>query len=645
VDSVFGRRTDRLPSERHLSPRVGFSWQLGGSPPEAGRPSSPPRYVIRGGIGEFRSQPPIGLAAQARAATGLAQSSAEVFCSGAAVPTPDWPSYWADPGAIPAECASGPPPPGGLTPARTVTLLAEGFEAARAWRGSLGVEKRLTQIFRFTLEGGFAVGVSQVGYRDLNLAAAPRFTLAEEAGRPVYVAPDDIAPASGAPRFAASRVDSAFGHVIEAGSYLRSRSLQLTAGLGGIVGRGVMLQLSYTLQRARDQATGARGGATAGDPNVAEWARSDFERRHSVLATITYPLGRSVEITSVGRMASGAPFTPQVGGDVNGDGSRNDRAFVFAPDETTAVGQGMQRLLASASDGVRECLGVQTGRIAGRNSCTGPWQYTLDFQLNWRPAMLGLNRRLTVSLVTVNFLRGLDELLHGSAGARGWGLMTRPDNTLLYVTGFDPATRRYSYQVNERFGATYGSATAFRPPFQVGLQVRMTVGPDRMRQALDAMRAGGGRGVMMMGGPGGPGGELRGAAIAPAEMLNRLAGALPNPAQVVLEMRDSLKLDSGQIALLTPVRDSLAARNDQRVDSLRRVIAREGNNPERLMRLLPVLRPLFEAARDEIGQALVTVRAVLTPEQWAMAPESLRTMPVGRPFQIRGPGPGRPERP
>ena len=638
VDSAFGRRTDRLPTETHVSPRAGFTWTLGSSAGPGGpggfgggggggggfRQFSAPTLVIRGGFGEFRSQPSTGLAAQARSATGLAQSAAEIVCAGSDVPPPDWNQYWTDPSKIPSQCAAAGPPVT-FQPLRSVTLFSPDFEAPRAWRASLGIEKRLTQIFRFTVDASFARGVAQTGYRDLNLNLANHFPLTAESSRPVYVGVQDIDPATGVTRLTASRLDTVFGRVIEASSNLQTRAFQVTTGIGGVVGPGIQLQLSYTWQRARDQQSGARGGSTAGDPNVVEWARSDFERQHSFLATVTVPVSQSVEITSIGRVTSGAPFTPMVGGDINGDGSRNDRAFIFAPVGATAEALAMQQLLAVAPSGVRDCLLAQVGAIALRNSCTGPWQGTLDFQLNWRPTILGLNRRLTMSVVTVNFLHGFDELLHGVNGAKGWGLITRPDNTLLYVTGFDSTSKSFTYQVNDRFGATYGSANAFRPPFQIGFQMRMTIGPDRVRQALDAMRAGGSRGFSGIG--------FRGPVFNLETMISRIDSVLPNPAGVVLAMRDSLHLDSGQVTLLVPVRDSLTARNAVRVDSLRGTAQRAGNSPD-IARLMPILRPLFQEARSDVAQSVVTVKAILTAEQWAKVPESVRN------FQAQGPRPG-----
>ncbi len=653
VDSAFGRRTDRLPSEWQLSPRVGFTLSLGGVQiPGAGGGAgrgfgggggfngrTAPTLVIRGGIGEFRSQPPANLVAQARGATGFASSSGEIVCNGAGVPVPAWDQYWLDPANIPSQCASAGPTPG-FQAARSVTVLADGFEAPRAWRGSLGVEKRLTQILRFTVDGSLSRGVAQSGQRDLNLNATQRFALSAEGNRPVYVTPADITPTTGTPRFTASRVDSAFAQVLEASSNLHSRSEQVTVALGGVFGRGIVLNSSYTWQRARDQATGLRGGNTAGDPNVAEWATSAFQRTHSLLTTITYPVSRSFEVTSIARMTSGTPYTPLVGGDVNGDGSRNDRAFIFAPGTATAEAQAMQRLISDATGGARDCLLSQVGRVAQRNSCTGPWQYSLDFQMNWRPTQFGLNRRLTVSLVTQNFLRGVDELLHGVDGAKGWGLAARPDNTLLYVAGFNQATQQYAYSVNERFGSTAGTATAYRPPFQIGINMRLTIGPDRGRAALDAMRGGGGRG------PGGPGGGFGGdggfgrpnmGSIA-AGMLARLDSALPNPASAALDLRDSLRLTPQQIRLLEPLRDSLLARNRASRDSMRALLAAAGNNPDP-QRLMPALRPQFEALRNSVSEASVTVRAILTEEQWAKMPEAVRNFQAGQGF---GPRPGQP---
>ena len=206
-----------------------------------------------------------------------------------------------------------------------------------------------------------------------------------------------------------------------------------------------------------------------------------------------------MDYTVVGRFNSGAPFTPTVGGDINGDGARNDRAFIFDPASTAdpAVAGAMSRLLEGASGRVRECLESQMGQIADRNSCRNPWSYVLDVRANVRPTLPRFGRRLSLSVDAVNTLGGLDRLLHGSQGLRGWGEQNRADAVLLYPRGFDPVAGGFRYEVNERFGNSRQQNRAFRNPFQIQVQGRLAVG--RQQQGFGGMA-----GAVMGGGPGHP---------------------------------------------------------------------------------------------------------------------------------------------
>ncbi|MBA2626736.1 MAG: carboxypeptidase regulatory-like domain-containing protein [Gemmatimonadales bacterium] len=614
VGMSFGVRTDRLPSETHLSPRAGFTWTLGQAE------GAPPRWTLRGGGGEFRSAMPLSLASVAQASTGLTTSEAQFVCVGSGSPTPDWTAYMANPGSIPDECVTGGPTIASSAP--NAVVFAKDFSAPRSWRTSLGAQRTLTPLIRLSVDASYARGVNQTGFADLNLNTTPAFGLSNESGRPVFVTANQIDPASGAVGFTASRIDPAFGQVVQAGSNLSSDSKQVTASLGGITRKGIIFQTSYTYARARDQlsssgfgTSGFGAATTAGNPNIAEWARSDLERRHSFLTTLTYPIGRSVEITTIARLTSGTPFTPRVGSDINGDGQRNDRAFIFSPAAapTAAVGDAISRLLEAAPGRLRDCLTAQFGSVAGRNSCVGPWQGSLDLQLNYRPTILGLRRQLMISVVTVNLLRGIDDLVHGSGGAHGWGLNTRPDPTLLYVNGFDAATNNFSYAVNERFGATSGTTTAIRSPFQIGVQARLTIGPDRTRQALEGLRRGA---------PGAGG------------LAGQLASRLPNPADSVLAMRDSLGLTADQQAALKHLADSVRKDHEALVTLIQNEVTKAGPSPDPA-RLFAALRPQLQAVQTGAVKALAQVQAVLTPEQWARVPERIRVPRRGGPG---GPG-------
>lgn len=689
VEALFGRRTDRFPTEIHLSPRIGFTWTLGlpdqqpggaggqqgggqgggaqgraggrgaggagggaggrggaGGGPGGGGPfAGLATTVIRGGIGEFRGRAPSGLFTGALDATGLAGAESQLVCIGAAVPTPNWTGYLADPSSIPTMCRDGSTGPNTQNQRPNVTTFDSDFGAPRSWRASLGVQKRFWQRYSFNLDVSYALGTHLYGVRDLNLAATPRFALDAEGGRPVFVNPTAIVPATGAVNNLDSRVQSGYGSVFAVGSGLRSDNRQATLSVNGFTSRGILLSASYTYARSRDQSSFSCCSAqqafasptTDGDPNATPWGTSDLERRHVIVTTATWPVHPSLELTTVARLTSGQPYTPRVGGDINGDGSRNDRAFVFDP-RTTAdplVAAGMTNLLANASGKVRACLEGQMGGIAGRNSCTGPWFPSVDLRMNYRPDRLGLKRNLMISLSLQNPLAGVDRLVNGSE-LKGWGQPQRVDPNLLYVRGFDAATRSFKYEVNERFGDAAGRSAGGvgarggaqnLNPFQVALQVRYTIGPDRVRQAMVAAQAsvrGGGAAAAAGGAPAG-GGEMAG-------MIRRLA---PNTFAQILQLRDTLALDSAQLRSLRVMRDSLDAAIGRLATDVQARLARIGNNADPAA-IAGVMREPGEEVQKMQRKALEAAEKVLTAQQWAKVPERIKTVRAGLPFGGQG---------
>jgi len=622
VDSLFGLRTNDFPSEVKVTPRLGFTWQPGSS-----GGIGPSNWIIRGGGGEFRTPAPTSLFSAAEGATGLANTTQQLVCVGTDVPIPDWSAYLADPNSIPTTCAGGETTPG-ATAKPAVAAFAPDFGAPRAWRASFGVQHRLWDRYGISLDAGYARGVSLSGFRDVNLNTTPQFTLADEGNRPVYVPASSIIASTGAVNPFLSRVNSQYGQVIEIGSDLQSESEQLTFGFNGFTFSGLIFQFSYTYSNARDQNSYSGGSPTAGfaaattggDPNDREWAPSDYLRRHQFLLTATYPVTASLEITAIGRMTSGAPFTPLVGSDINGDGARNDRAFIFNPAVTadTGVAHAMSRLLTSAPGYVRDCLNSQIGQVASRNSCEGPWQPSFDLQINFRPDYFGLNHRLMISLSTVNLLAGVDQLVHGENDLHGWGVTYRPDPTLLYVTAFNPNTNEYIYSVNQRFGATTGLAAAYRVPFQIALQAHLVIGPDQTTDRLRSLFGAGGR----RGGAASGGAE--GAEANASDLASRFGRMVPNPATQILALKDSLALTDSQVTALSAVRDSLDQQNGILADSLRAKVDAAGQNPDPA-RLFAQMRPQLQAARANAQRTLKASEAILTKEQWAKVPDSIKS--------------------
>ncbi|HEX2722209.1 MAG TPA: carboxypeptidase regulatory-like domain-containing protein [Gemmatimonadaceae bacterium] len=616
ADSLFAVRTDLFPTEVHVSPRAGFTYTFGDGQ------SGPAVATIRGGFGEFRGRAASQLFASASNANGLANAQSQIVCVGSTVPLPDWQLFNANPAAVPAACNGTSQQFGNQR--RNIAVFNEDFHVPRVWRASLGANRRIAERYNFSLDASFAHGVAQTSARDMNLDAIPKFVISSEASRPVFAPPTSIVPATGAISLTGSRLQPRFGVVSQINSNLTSDTRQITAAFQGITTSALIMNASYTYTRSTDQAQGfsvigggRSGASTAGNPNRPERATSDQERRHSVVATVNWPITSAIELSAVGRLTSGGFFTPMVGGDINGDGIRNDRSFIYnrasAPD--TAVANGMSRLLAIAPARARECLEAQVSSIAGRNSCSIPWSPSFDLQLNLKPASFGLQRRLTVSFLGINTLAGIDQLLHGK-DIHGWGQPVFPDVTLLYVRGFDPETRRFQYQVNEHFGAANGSRNAFRVPFQVAVQGRLSLGADQARQQMNAMF-----------------GARAGANLSVEEFRERLAHSVRNPVRKILDLNDSAKLEltEEQKARLSAMGDSLQAKADTIIDKLAETLGGRTARNADPVQLNMKMRTGIQDARNLVIEGVKAAHKVLTPEQWARLPEDVRNAEDRRP--------------
>jgi hypothetical protein len=609
--------------------------------------------------------------------TGLPDAEQRLICIGDAVPVPDWELYQNDPFAMPDVCADGGHGVQLSTRAPNVTLISpeqslpSSLRADIAYRTPLPLQvsgNRLSGNFRYT----YSHGIGLWGYRDLNLDASRRFTLSGE-GRPFFGDPAGIVERTGATSLASSRRHEEFGNVYEIVADRQSSSHQLTASTMGFLPGSVMFSVNYTLGFARDQGSasggfggfGGMGGAvpTAGSPNDVEWATSSNDRRHTMNLLLTYPLRPWMEIGGMARMSSGAPFTPIVNRDINGDGLRNDRAFVFDP-------------RAAGTDRVRSCLESQLGSIADRNSCRNGWTQSLDMRLGLRPNLPTVQRRFTLNADFRNVLTGLDQLVNGRNDMRGWGEGQRADPNLLEVRAFDPLNSRFIYDVNEGFGQARRGPNAFRNAFSVTLSGRMTVGGQPMmsnvafgqsRAAMGGFAAllGGGRGMGGMGGGMGGGAMIfaghGGAAAGIGEIValfrdgsgsinvdSILRTMMSNPVATVLELRDSLALNPDQAAAVQAIADTLQAQLDQRRANLAPVLesmaaaAGGGLQPQAMPQLLQQLQlqvqPNLDGARREAGEAMRMTQRELTEAQWAMLPETVRGSAAGR--QQRGPGAG-----
>jgi hypothetical protein len=545
VEQTYGVRNDVLPNALLVSPRVGFSWTYGVAPQVPGFEGAVrgPRAVVRGGVGLFQNQPRTLLTGTALDNTGLTTGIQNLTCTGAAAPIPDWATYGVDPSTIPELCANGTTGTPFSNAAPNVTLFSPDYRPQRSLRSNVQwTGPVLDNRFSATLDLTYSLNQHQQGAVDLNFDPTQRFALSSEGGRPMFVLPDDIVPSTGAIAPTASRVSTAFARVSEQRSDLAGISRQLSLRVAPTrFSTNLTWSLAYVYAHTDDQVRGFQN--TAGNPLDVEWARAAFDSRHQVSYNIGYNFGDVVRVNWSGSFRSGTPYTPVVSGDVNGDGYSNDRAFIFDP--ATAVdpdvAAAMDALLARTSGGARACLRRQLGQLAGRNSCEGPWTQSAVLTVSLNPLKFRLPQRATLSFNVANPLGAADLLLHGERNIRGWGQVPTPDPALLYVRGFDPATQRYRYDVNQRFGNVSPQLSALRSPVTITVQMRYDLGPTRERQlliqALDRGR------------------RTAGTKVPEAQLRAQYGSAgLPNPMATILRQADTL-------ALTVPQADSLATIN------------------------------------------------------------------------------------
>jgi hypothetical protein len=502
LEQALGVTTGAAPSRVHVSPRVGFSYTYnrdkengsGSSNSNVGRFYRTTTGVIRGGIGEFRDLLRPGILADASASTGLPGGTSVLSCVGAAVPVADWTKFSSDPSTIPTQCADG----SGVLADRAppVTLIDPSYDVPHSWRASLDWNTSTHGIlYRVSALGSY--DLAQPGTVDANFAGLPQFSLASEGNRPVYVSPASIDPASGTVSATESRRSSAFGRVSTRVSDLRGYGGQLTFGISPDVFRfrgraNFYASLNYTLQETKRQFRGF-DGAGFGDPREREWAPGVNDARHIAVITSGISTPKIGTITLFARLQSGLPFSPIVQGDVNGDGRGGDRAFIPDPAHETdaALATQLRALLASGSNTAVSCLNANLGTVVARNGCRGPWTQSLNIQ--WRPptpAQWG--GRVLPNIYLQNVLSGVDQMVHGSGGLRGWGSSNAPDPVLLVPRGYDAAAQRFRYDVNPRFADTRPGRTIALSPFRLVIDFSLNLSTDydlqQLRRAVEPVR-------------------------------------------------------------------------------------------------------------------------------------------------------------
>lgn len=468
AESVLGKRTDRKPFSQQVQPRGQVTWNIGAKGTD----------IVRVGSGIFTAAP--HYMAHINHLLNDGSQLGDLLLTGAAVPTPDFPSYrqnFANTPGIPAGSATRP---------TYLNLFAEDYRVPQTWKSDLSYQRRMFNgRLSLGITGQYADTRNNYRYYDLNLPTTPAFTLSNEKNRPVFVPASVITnPAqAGVAGRVAARPFTQFQRVLEfrsdASQLQKALILDGTLALSG----GAYLGGSFTFNSTRDNnsfncciAITSVFTPVQGDPRGLSWGPAANDFRHKLVLYGAAPefFGGRLSFRAIGQ--SGSPWSATVAQDINYDdvgvggsfGNQNDLAFVFDPaaaglDPTLAAG--MRTLLDSPGNSARGYLRDNIGEIAGRNAIRNPFVTQIDVRYAQRlPSIRGQAVELTVDLFNAG------SWLNKTWGGGGVRVVPGANQTLLRVTGFDAATQNYRYAVNPTFGqrVTIGN----RHQVQAGVRYR-----------------------------------------------------------------------------------------------------------------------------------------------------------------------------
>ncbi len=408
IDSTFGMRTDTPPKNSvSFSPRVGFNWAI-----------DPDRNAqVRGGIGVFYGKFPFVWVGNQYANTGVD------FYTVTSAPT----TFIPDPHGQPKSATT--------LPSAEVNLTDQNFKAPSVLRWNLAFDYKLPFDLVATVEGIFSTTQNDVYYENINLKG-----LQENSG--VIAGQGPLTPGgkitgenrdvwgtynATTNRFSVQWINAA---QFAPGVFLvkntnKGSNSNVTIQVQRNTLEGLNGTAAYTWGMAKDinsgnsttASSGWRFNPTQGNPNNPQLTYSQWDRRHRLLATISYrhDWGWNGLATTVGLFyngQSGRPFSYMVGGDINGDGrSDNDLAYIprdaddiilvnsagaSLPKSDGAYGQLLDFI--NADDYLKE----NKGKISERSGPREPWSHSIDLRLNQEiPTFAGHRIELTFDVLNV----------------------------------------------------------------------------------------------------------------------------------------------------------------------------------------------------------------------------------------------------
>lgn len=433
-----------------VSPRVSLYQRLGQRSANRG-----PIASLRIGAGRFTNWPDVQQWADAWSGAGATRQ----VCSGADVP------------ALSLDVEAAPCVAGGVIQTIGRTIAASDLRPSTSNRadGSLTFGSAIPGIM---LQLGAAVAQNtNISVRPSSLIGAPVLAqLAGDGGRALLVSESQVG-ADGVVGVAQIPADLAGVSFLTPGGSSSAEQWRVKIGSSDSFQR-VTWTATYVLTTGRQRFMSIASPTSS--PGFVSGPLS-AGGRHSVAFSLGTWIG-SANVRIAGLARSGVRFTPLADRDLNGDGLVNDAAFIpkaLANSWADAV-----------SPNVRPCVRESAGRIAGFNSCTGPWSVSSLIYADIPGLMLGLPRGYNISVQLSNPLA----VFAGGSGVT-FGNAEPVSATLVHITGFDPQSHSFTGQPLVGFGKPSGLAMGISDPMRIAVGIHIPLGPSIISQRTDKVLA------------------------------------------------------------------------------------------------------------------------------------------------------------
>jgi hypothetical protein len=337
-----------------------------------------------------------------------------------------------------------------------VHVLDKNLETPMTFKMNIDYTKFITS--KFYVSGGFYLNSTVKGYmlENKNLADNPKFSVAEENNRGVYVAPNLIA-SNGLADYKNARKSTRFNEVLMFTNASWPQLSWFTVLEGAYKIKDGELRASYTYGHSK-------GGVryNSGNPQdmfitttsynsyktVSQDWNDDDDLRHKVVFSALSPSWKGFSATATVILGQWNNFYSNLNRDQNGDNTsysaNEDMSYIFDPATApAAIKADLDYVWQNTSSYYRTFLNKYKGNFGGMNGGMQPWRSQFDLSL-LKDFKFKNSNKVSLRLDIFNVLNLLNYK---------WGGYKYVSNTRLYqITGFNATTQKYTYTVDKDAG-------------------------------------------------------------------------------------------------------------------------------------------------------------------------------------------------